>query len=95
MNETTEPASGVPSEPPRRGRRRFLGEMLISAGVITQEQLDDVLLRQKKEKGARLGRLLVDLGYATEVQITEAIAEQLNVPAADLSAIDVPADVLA
>jgi len=71
-----------------------MGEMLLAQGVITQEQLDEVLLRQNAEKGSRIGKLLVDLGHATEAQICEAIAEQLNIPAADLSAVDIPNDVL-
>jgi type IV pilus assembly protein PilB len=80
--------------PPPRRRRRRLGELLIDHGVITPDQLEEVLARQKLEKGARVGRLLVDLGHATEVQIAEAVAEQLHIPAADLQAVDIPNDVL-
>jgi type IV pilus assembly protein PilB len=88
------PASSRP-EPARQRRRRFLGELLVEHGVLTQAQIEEVLALQKKEKGARLGRLLVDLGYATEVQICEAVAEQLQIPAADLVAVDVAPEVLA
>jgi type IV pilus assembly protein PilB len=77
-----------------RARRRYLGEMLCGQGVISRQQLNEVLELQKKEKGARLGRLLLDLGYATEVQICEVVAEQLQIPAADLVAVDVPKEVL-
>jgi type IV pilus assembly protein PilB len=69
--------------------------MLREVGIISQAQLDHALAVQKKERGSRLGRLLIDLGYATEVQICEAVAEQLQIPAADLVAVDVPNDVLA
>jgi type IV pilus assembly protein PilB len=69
--------------------------MLVDQGVITAEQLSEVLGRQKLEKGSRMGRLLVDLGYATEAQICEVVAEQLRIPAADMVAVDVPNDVLA
>ncbi len=79
---------------PRPRRRKMLGEMLLSQGVITQAQLDEVLALQKKERG-RVGRLLVDLGYATERQICEIVAEQLQIPAADLVAVDIQNDVLA
>ena len=41
-----------------------------------------------------MGRLLLDLGYATEVQICEVVAEQLHIPAADLVAVDIPNEVL-
>jgi type IV pilus assembly protein PilB len=72
----------------------MLGEMLVDQGVISRQQLDEVLARQKTEKGARIGHLLVEMGYATEVQICEVVAEQLQIPAADLVAVDVPNDVL-
>src|SRR5258708_4615442 len=77
-----------------KSRRRLRGEMLLEQGVIAQQQLTEVLTRQKAEKGGRLGRLLVDLGYATEAQICEVVAEQLNIPAADLVAVDIPNEVL-
>jgi type IV pilus assembly protein PilB len=77
-----------------RVRRKYLGEMLCDQGVVSRQQLDEVLELQKKEKGSRIGRLLLDLGYATEVQICEVVAEQLQIPAADLVAVDIPKDVL-
>jgi type IV pilus assembly protein PilB len=71
-----------------------MGEMLVDAGVLSPDQLEEALRRQKAEKGTRLGRLLVDLGFATEAQICEVIADQLRIPAADLVAVEVPEDVL-
>jgi type IV pilus assembly protein PilB len=68
--------------------------MLLRAGHITQEQLEQVLARQKVEKGSRVGRLLVDLGFVTEAQLCEVLAEQLAIPAADLVAVDIAAEVL-
>ncbi len=50
----------------------MLGEKLIAAGVITQEQLDDALAEQKSS-GKRLGEILVDKGYATAEQIDNAL----------------------
>ena len=80
---------------PSRNRRRRVGEMLIDAGILGPDQLEEALRRQKAEKGTRLGRLIVDLGFATETQICEVIADQLRIPAADMVAVDVPEDVLA
>jgi type IV pilus assembly protein PilB len=93
MSEAAPPDSPTGATRPK-SRRRFVGEMLVDQGVITQQQLAEVLARQKTEKGGRLGRLLVDLGYATEAQICEVVAEQLNIPAADLVAVDIPNEVL-
>ena len=93
-------SSPIPDRPvglaPRpKVRRRLLGQMLVDRGVVDQAQLDEVLLRQKTERGSRVGRLLVDSGYVSEAQICEVIADQLNIPAADLAAVDVPPEVLA
>ena len=71
-----------------------MGEILVAQGVISNDQLNDALGRQKTQKGARLGPILVDLGFATDVQICEALAEQLQIPAADLVAVDIPNAVL-
>jgi type IV pilus assembly protein PilB len=68
--------------------------MLVDRGVIDHAQLEEILLRQKTERGSRVGHLLVDTGYATEAQICEVIADQLNIPAADLAAVDVASEVL-
>jgi type IV pilus assembly protein PilB len=86
----------APVAVPRRAapRRSLLGGMLIAHGIVTPEQLEEALEKVKGEKGTRLGRLLVDLGYATELQITQALAEQLRIPTADLAAVDVAPDVL-
>jgi type IV pilus assembly protein PilB len=69
--------------------------MLVAQGILTEEQVATVLSRQKAEKGSRMGRILVDLGYCTETQICEVVADQLRIPAADMVAVDVPNDVLA
>jgi type IV pilus assembly protein PilB len=84
-----------PSDARPKGRRRYLGEMLLRQGVITEERLKEALELQQKQKGSRLGRVLIDLGYATEVQICEVVAEQLQIPAADLVAVDIAPQVLA
>jgi type IV pilus assembly protein PilB len=91
----SEPAVPPVAAKAPRPRRKRLGEMLVDQGIITPDQLNEVLARQKQEKGGRVGKLLVDLGYATEAQICEVVAEQLRIPAADMTAVDVPNEVLA
>jgi type IV pilus assembly protein PilB len=89
------PQSPPSPSPGPRPRRQRLGEILVAQGIINEDQLTEVLTRQKAEKGSRMGRLLVDLGHCTEAQICEVVAEQLRIPAADMVAVDVPNDVLA
>ncbi len=71
-----------------------IGELLVKSGLITKEQLEEALKKQK-ELGKRLGSTLVELGYITEKQLVEVLAKQLGVPAIDLSTVEeIPEDVL-
>lgn len=65
-------------------RSKFrLGELLISAGKITEEQLKYALEEQKKT-GKKLGELLVEKGYIKEEEIIEVLEYQLGIPHMDL-----------
>jgi len=81
---------------PARNRRRFLGEMLVAQGIISPEQLEEALRLQKKaDKATRIGRLLVELGYVTELQLADLIADQFRLPSADLTTLEVSPDAVA
>ena len=60
-----------------------LGDTLIAQKIISQEQLK-LALEQQKKSGRRLGRILVDQGFANDEQICEAISRQLNIPYVNL-----------
>jgi len=68
-----------------------LGELLISAGAITQEQLDKALELQKGS-GKRLGAILIEHEIITELQLIEALQMQLGIDYVDLSKTRIPAD---
>lgn len=75
-------------------RKRRLGDLLVDAGVITQDQLMEALRVQKTEKkDVRLGEVLIDLGFTNEKQIMEALRDQLRISSVDLSGIRIPEDV--
>src|SRR5688572_17268401 len=57
--------------------RKRLGECLIQAGLITEEDLQSALAEHKRS-GERLGAVLVRLNLATERQIAKALAYQLG-----------------
>ena len=61
-----------------------LGDLLLSVGLITQEQLEHALREQKKTKH-RLGRELIEERVITEQQLIEALRVQLGVEFVDLS----------
>jgi MSHA biogenesis protein MshE len=60
-----------------------LGEILVRQNYMTQAELDQALEEQRKT-GRRLGRVIADKGFASERQIAEAVAHQLNIPFLDL-----------
>ncbi len=55
-----------------------LGEQLIAAGLLTEEQLKSALGRQQSTN-ARLGEVLVEMGFADETVILPFLEKQLGV----------------
>lgn len=70
-----------------------LGDVLVNSGVITQEQLEEGLKRQKGS-GRKLGETLVDEGYVTEEAIARALSSQLGYEMVDLQNVAIPEDIL-
>ena len=70
-----------------------LGDLLISAGVIRPEQLNDALAIQKKTR-ERLGDVLINNGIITEQQLIEALQMQLGVDFVDLTAVSIPLELV-
>jgi type IV pilus assembly protein PilB len=64
--------------------RKKIGECLIQAGLITEDDLQ-VALAEHKRSGERIGAVLVRLNLATEKQITKALAYQLGFPYVSLA----------
>src|SRR5579862_3977639 len=56
-----------------------LGEILIERRLITAEDLERALELQR-ERGDKLGKILVDLGFIAMRDVLAALAEQLRVP---------------
>ncbi len=61
-----------------------LGEILLSEKMISREQLA-AALEQQRITGRMLGRVLVDMGTLSEVQLVSALATQIGMPFVDLS----------
>ena len=78
-----------------KSTHRRIGEILVAQGIISTDQLDEVLRLQNGQRGTRLGRLLTDLGYVTDDVLAEAVADQMRLPTIDVATIQVPADVVA
>lgn len=56
-----------------------LGEWLIQRNKVTPEQLEEALLIQQQH-GGRLGEILMELGYITEEDLWQTLADHYEVP---------------
>jgi len=68
---------------------KHLGEILVSEGYVSQEDLG-IALTEQSERGQSLGRVLVELGMLSEVQLVSALAAQVGMDFIELS--DYPVD---
>ena len=73
--------------------RKKMGQLLLAAGLITEDQLVEALDRQKQTKRKQLGKILVEMGLTEEEDICRALATQLNLPFVTLSDLEIPRDV--
>ena len=62
-----------------------MGQVLLESKLITQAQLDSILVIQKAGDGRRLGTILIDEGVITAESLALSLSIHLNLPFADLS----------
>jgi type IV pilus assembly protein PilB len=61
-----------------------LGQLLMRAGIITDKQLNDAL-EVHRATGSPIGRVLVDLGYATQGAVLSVMAKQIGIEYIDFT----------
>ena len=71
---------------PSTAAKRHIGQILISQGILTEDQLRIALLEQMKSK-LPVGKLLVNLGFVSEATLRDALSEKLGLQSVDLSQI--------
>ena len=59
--------------------RKRIGELVVEAGLITEEQLQNAIKEQKELK-LKLGELLITRNYISEQQLIEVLEFQLGIP---------------
>ena len=64
--------------------KKRIGEILKSAGLISEENLKRALEIQKETKGT-LGQILVDMGLVSKKELMDALSSQLGVSSVSLS----------
>jgi len=79
MNSPTSPTTATAA-------KRHIGQILISQGILTEDQLRIALLEQMKSK-LPVGKLLVNLGFVSEATLRDALSEKLGLQSVDLSQI--------
>ncbi len=68
-----------------------IGQILINSGDITEEQLDEVLMKQRNsETKKRIADILIEDKIVTEQQVCRALEKQLFMPYVDLDTISIP-----
>jgi type IV pilus assembly protein PilB len=77
----------------RRVIHKQLGELLIERKVIGQEQLEKAIAMQK-EKGGLIGEVLVELGFAKEEDIAQALTAQYGFPYLPLSNYEINTEII-
>lgn len=65
-----------------------IGEMLVAAGKVSSDQLEQALELQQKE-GGRLGTHLVKLGFLEDDELVEFLSQRYGVPAINLAEVEI------
>ncbi|MBQ6170111.1 MAG: Flp pilus assembly complex ATPase component TadA [Ruminococcus sp.] len=71
-------------------RNERIGDYLVNQGLITSEQLQQVLDAQKASNGSKkFGDVVVELGFMSEVNFAKALAGNLRVQYVDLDNVEI------
>jgi type IV pilus assembly protein PilB len=73
--------------------RKKLGQMLVEAGVLSEQSLRAALAEQRRW-GGTLGRTLVDMKLVNEPELVRVLAAQLHLQTVDLDHIEIHPSVL-
>ncbi|MDB4942720.1 MAG: type secretion system protein [Labilithrix sp.] len=65
-------------------RKLRIGQILVEAGLATQETIERALAEQRLRKGKRLGEVLVELGLVTENDLAVTLGKKFQIPVVDL-----------
>lgn len=71
-----------------------VGQYMVEKGLLTEEQLQTVLNTQKEKAvpGKFFGDYVVELGYVTDVQLAQTLAERLDIAFVDLTTTKITTD---
>ena len=68
---------------PTSPRRQRIGDLLMQAGLLDDDQLQ-LALQEQKRTGVKLGQAIIDLGFLDEAQLLNALSTQMGIPLVSL-----------
>lgn len=74
----------VSLQDPRMKQKLRVGDILVSAGLVTREQVERALAKQGPGKRKKVGELLIEHGLISEEQLLSALATKFQMPFVDL-----------
>ena len=74
-------------------KRIRVGDLLVEAGAITPEQLQQALERQK-EQGGMLGNIIMDMGFISRELLITVLTTQMGIDFVDVKAVQIDENVL-
>ena len=83
--ELPTPPAAAPSSQPSR----LLGELLVAAGALRAEHLEQALAEQKQAPHRRIGEILVARGFVSSKTLAQALAHQHGLEFVDLARVEV------
>jgi type IV pilus assembly protein PilB len=79
----------VPAAVPAAEPRLPLGELLVHAGRLSRQHLQEALAAQAQQPERRLGELLVERGFVSSKSLAQALAHQHGLQFVDLARVEV------
>ena len=68
------------------GRKKIrIGDLLVEAGAITEEELQEALAYQK-ENGGRIGNVIMELGFISQELLITVLTTQMGIDYIELKA---------
>lgn len=56
--------------------RKMIGEIMVSLGYVSLEQINEARRNQMENSSKRIGEYLIELGYISHEQVSRALALQ-------------------
>ena len=77
--------AGVAAAMALQARRKLrIGQILVAAGLATEEAIERALSEQKLRKGKRLGEVLVEMGVVREIDLAVTLGKKFQLRVVDL-----------